>query len=258
MLAQQTHDKLVQMRLHGMARCFHEYLDQGSPKKLSFEERLGMMVDREWDERQDRSLKRRLQLAKLRENACLEDIDYRHPRRLDRSVMERLSTCQWIRNHENIVITGATGLGKTWLSCAFAHKACQEGFTTIFSRVPRLLHELHVARADGSYARLLTRFARTELLVLDDWALTPLAEIERRDILEVVDDRDGRRSTIVTSQLPVAKWHDTIGDPSFADAIMDRIVRNCHRIDLKGTSMRKKHPSDPNHSPRPSNGSSLA
>jgi DNA replication protein DnaC len=244
MLAQQTYDKLVDMKLHGMAHCFRDYLDQGSPKKLSFEERLGMMVDREWDDRQDRSLKRRLHLAKLRESACMEDIDYRHKRGLDRSVMERLATCQWIRNRENIVITGATGLGKTWLSCALAHKACREGFTTVFTRVPRLLHELHVARADGSYARLLSRLARTELLVLDDWALTPLAETERRDVLEVVDDRDGRRSTIVTSQLPVAKWHDTVGDPTLADAIMDRIVHKAHRIELAGKSMRPKQPSD--------------
>ncbi|MEW6748009.1 MAG: IS21-like element helper ATPase IstB [Planctomycetota bacterium] len=246
MLAQQTYDKLVFMKLHDMARAFRDFLDQGTPTQLSFEERLGMLVDREWDERQNRRLTRRLQTAKLRESACVEDIDYRHARHLDRSVMERLATCQWIRNRENVVITGATGVGKTWLSCALAHKACREGFTVLYARLPRLLHHLHVARADGSYVRELTRLARADLLVLDDWGLSPLADTERRDLLEVADDRDGRRSTIVASQLPVAKWHDTVGDPTLADAIMDRLVAKAHRIELAGPTLRpdRKPPAD--------------
>ncbi|MEW6743661.1 MAG: IS21-like element helper ATPase IstB [Planctomycetota bacterium] len=245
MLAEHTYDKLVAMRLHGLAHAFREFLDQGCPAKLSFEERLGLCVDREWQQRQEHSLKRRLQLAQLRENACMEDINYRHPRQLDRSVMERLATCQWIRNQENVIITGATGLGKTWIACALAQKACREGFATYFRRVPRLLRELEIARGDGSYPSLLSRLARADLLVLDDWGLAaPLSLTERRDILEVLDDRDGRRSTLVTSQLPVSAWHDTIGDPTLADAIMDRLIRRAHRIELKGKSMRPEKPAD--------------
>ncbi len=197
-------------------------------------------MDREWTKRQDRRLTNRLKGARLREPACLEDVNYRHPRGLDRSVMQRLTTCQWVKNHEAVLITGATGLGKTWLACALAHQACREGYTALYVRVPRLLHSLTLARADGSYVRELARMARTDLLILDDWGLAPMGEQERHDMLEVIEDRNGLKATIVTSQVPVANWHDTIGDPTIADAILDRLVNRAHRIELKGPSLRRK------------------
>ncbi|MHC4516812.1 MAG: IS21-like element helper ATPase IstB [Planctomycetota bacterium] len=240
MLKEETYEKLILMRLRGMAAGLEELRDQRDNAKLSFDDRLGLIVDREWNERQDRSLRRRLKIAKLREQACMEDIDFHHPRHLDRSVMHGLMTCNWIRNHENIVITGATGLGKTWISCALANKACREGFSSIYTRVPRLLHQLALARADGSYVKQLIRLAKANLLILDDWGLSALSDEERRDMLEILEDRHGLKSTIVASQMPVSKWHDTIGDPTIADAIMDRLINSAHRIKLKGPSMRKK------------------
>jgi len=240
MLNEQTHQKLIDMKLHGIAASFQQYLDEHGKDKLSFDERFGMMVDREFDERQERRLRRRLGIAKLRQQACIEDIDYRHPRNLDRSVIQRLSTCRWIKNHDNVIITGATGLGKTWIACALANKACREGWTAKYTRVPRLLHDLHIARADGSYSKELSRLSKTDVLILDDWGLAPPSDSERRDILEILEDRSGRRSTIVTSQLPVKEWHDNIGDPTIADSILDRLVHNAHRIKLRGKrSMRK-------------------
>jgi len=245
MLNEETHDKLMAMKLYGLAAAFHTYLEQArGPDELSFDERFGILVDREWTDRQDRRLTNRLKGAKLREPACLEDVDYRHPRGLDRSVMQRLTTCQWVKNHEAVLITGATGLGKTWLACALAHQACREGYTALYVRVPRLLHSLTLARADGSYVRELARMARTDLLILDDWGLAPMGEQERHDMLEVIEDRNGLKATIVTSQVPVANWHDTIGDPTIADAILDRLVNRAHRIELKGPSLRKKRGGD--------------
>ena len=245
MLNEETHDKLTAMKLYGLAAAFHTYLEQArGPDELSFDERFGILVDREWTDRQDRRLTNRLKGAKLREPACLEDVDYRHPRGLDRSVMQRLTTCQWVKNHEAVLITGATGLGKTWLACALAHQACREGYTALYVRVPRLLHSLTLARADGSYVRELARMARTDLLILDDWGLAPMGEQERHDMLEVIEDRNGLKATIVTSQVPVANWHDTIGDPTIADAILDRLVNRAHRIELKGPSLRKKRGND--------------
>jgi DNA replication protein DnaC len=241
MLSEETYQKLMSMKLHGMAAAFDEYLKERRHNKLTFDERFGLMVDREWTERQERRLKRRLSGAKLREPACIEDVNYRHPRNLDRSVMQRLSTCRWITEHENVAITGVTGLGKTWLACALAHKACREGFTAIYARVPRLLHALQIARGDGSYIKELARLAKTQVLVLDDLGISPIGDIERRDLLEVLEDRHGVRSTIVTSQIPVKKWHDTIGDPTIADAFLDRLLHRAHRIELKpGPSMRPK------------------
>ena len=240
MLNEQTHQKLMAMKLYGMASSFQEYLDTIDDTALSFEERLGLMVDREWIEREQRRLTRRLQRAKLREQACVEDIDYRHPRNLDRSVLERLASCQWIERHENLILTGPTGVGKTWIGCALANKACREGYSALYARVPRFLHHLHIARADGSFEKQLARLAKTDLLLLDDWGLAPLSDRERRDILEILEDRHNRRSTLVTSQLPVDKWHDHIGEPTIADSILDRLIHNSHRISLKGQSMRKK------------------
>lgn len=239
MLSEETYEKLVSMRMHGLAAAFDEYLKERRHDKLTFEERFGLMVDREWTERQERKLKRRLTGAKLREPACIEDINYRHPRNLDRSVMQRLATCRWIAEHENVVFIGATGLGKTWLACALAQKACREGHTSIYVRVPRLLHALQIARADGTYIKELARLAKTQVLILDDLGISPIGDCERRDLLEVIEDRHGVRSTIVTSQIPVKKWHDTIGDPTIADAFLDRLLHRAHRIELApGPSLR--------------------
>ena len=238
MLNEETHHKLAAMKLHGMAAAFDEHLKDRRHDKLPFEERFGMMVDREWTERQQRRLKRRLSSARLREPACVEDVDYRHPRNLDRSVMQRLSTCRWVAEHENVVIVGATGLGKTWLACALANKACREGHSAIYARVPRLFHALQIARADGSYMKQLSQMAKTDVLVLDDLGLCPIGDVERRDLLEILEDRHAVRSTVVTSQIPVKKWHETIGEPTIADAFLDRLLHRAHRIELKGPSMR--------------------
>jgi DNA replication protein DnaC len=226
------------MRLLGLAGAFADYLQERRPDKLTFEERLGLMVDREWTDRQQRRLSRRLGSAKLREQACVEDINYRHPRNLDRSVMQRLTACRWITEHENVVLTGATGLGKTWLACALAQKACREGYSATYVRLPRLFHALQLARADGSYLKELSRLAKVDVLVLDDLGLTPIGEQERRDLHEVLEDRHGVRSTVVTSQFKVKEWHGLLGDPTLADALLDRLLSRAHRLELKGPSMR--------------------
>jgi DNA replication protein DnaC len=234
MLNEETHHKLMAMKMHGLAAAFEEYLDERRHDKLAFEERFGLMVDREWIERQERRLKRRLRVAKLREQACTEDINYRHPRNLDRSVIQRLTKCKWISDHENVAISGATGLGKTWIACALANKACRDGFSATYTRVPRLMHTLQIAKADGTYMKELARLAKTDVLILDDLGLSPIGEVERRDLLEILEDRHGNRSTIVTSQYPIKKWHDTIGDPTISDAFLDRLLNRAHRIELKG------------------------
>jgi len=240
MLIQQTREKLFRMKLRGMAAALDEQLAHGDFAALSFEERLGFLVDREMTIRQDRSLTRKLQLAKLKVPACVEDIDYRHPRELDKGVMQDLASCRWIAAKRNVIVTAATGLGKTWLGCALGNKACREGYSVIYKRVPRLLEELAVARADGTYLKMLAGLARADLLILDDWALHPLEGTGQHALLEVIDDRTGIRSTLVTSQYPVKKWHDTIGDPSVADALLDRLVGSSTEIALKGESMRRK------------------
>ena len=222
---------------------YHALLEQMTMPdidSLSFDERLGLLVDREMTDRDSKRLKTRLHHAKLRQAACLEDIDYRHPRGLDKALMMRLATCQWVRERHNVLITGPTGIGKTWLACALGHKACREGLSALYLRLPRLLQELPIAKGDGRYGKLMASLAKTDVLILDDWALAPLSDENRRDLLELLEDRHDRRATVVTSQLPVEHWHEALGDPTLADAILDRLVHNAYKIILKGDSMRKR------------------
>jgi len=242
MLTQPTLDKLQTLRLHGMYHALVEQLHMPDIAALTFEERFGLLVDREITERENRRLTTRLRQAKLRQTACIEDIDYRHPRGLDKALMARLTTCQWVREHLNVLITGPTGIGKTWLGCALGHQACRDGLTALYLRLPRFLQELPLAKGDGRYGKLLTTLAKTDVLMLDDWGLAPLSDENRRDLLEIVDDRHDRRATIITSQLPVEHWHDALGDPTLADAILDRLVHNAYKIVLQGESMRKQPP----------------
>jgi DNA replication protein DnaC len=240
MLTEQTFQLLSAMRMLGFARALREQLEGDGYDQLAFDERVAMLVDTEHADRESRKLTRRLQQAKLREKACLEDIDYRHARGLDKATVRRLATCKWVDKHQNVILTGPTGVGKTYIACALADQVCREGMTAIYRRMPRLLHELMVARADGSYAKLLARLAKTDVLVLDDWGIAPLTDQERRDLLEVLEDRHGARATVIATQLPVDAWHGYIGEPTIADAILDRLVHNAHRLDLSGGSMRKK------------------
>ena len=238
MLNQQTLDQLSRMKLKGMAYAYQEQLQQPA-QDLSFEERFGLIVDREWTYREDLRLKRLLKVAKLREPACVEDIDYRHPRGLDRSVLKSIVSCQWITKSQNLILIGPTGSGKTYLACALANQACRLGFMTLYVRISKLLQDFQIAKADGSYAKLLAKLAKLNLLIIDDWGLTPLTPAERRDLLEILDDRYNRGSTLITSQFPISTWHDLIGEPTIADAILDRLVHAAHKITLKGDSMRK-------------------
>ena len=225
-----------------MAAALTEQLHSPECEALSFEERLGLLADRELTLRDDRRMTSRLRRAKLRHpNACIEDIDFRHPRRLDKALIRSLASARWLRERLNILITGPTGVGKSWLACALAHHACRDGFSVLYLRTPRLLHDLAIARGDGRYTMLLAAFAKTDLLVLDDFGLAKLNAENRRDLLEIIEDRYGLRSTVATSQLPVEKWHDAIGDPTLADAILDRLVHSAYQFNLKGESMRKRH-----------------
>lgn len=241
-MLQQTIDKLYKMRLGGMARGIEEQLTRGGAAELSFEERLTLVVDQEWQRRQNQSTERRIKNARLKQPACAADIDYQHPRGLDRVVVQDILTCNWIRAHHNLIITGATGLGKTWLASAFADQACRLGLTATYHRLPRLVHELAIARADGSYLRQLVNLSRVDLLMLDDWALSPLDSQAQHDILEVLDDRAGKGATLVTSQIPTSKWHAMIADPSVADALLDRLLGTAQQITLKDAPSMRKTP----------------
>jgi DNA replication protein DnaC len=239
MLTQQTLDKMNAMKLSGMTEAFQQQLGGGEYARLSFEERLGLLVDNEWTAREQRKLGRRLRKAKLRYPASLEDVDFKHPRALDRQQVLSLGNCGFIQSRHNLLITGPTGIGKSYLACAFVERACRRGYNALYLRLPRLLQQLAVARGDGSYARILERLARLDLLAIDDWLLAPLRDPERRDLVEVIEDRSERASTLIASQLPGKDWHAAIGDPNLADAICDRLLHNAHRLDLKGPSMRR-------------------
>ena len=240
MLKHPTLDKLHALKLTGMAAALADQSATTDIQELTFEERLGLLVDREMTERDNRRMSSRLRRAKLRHTAILEDIDYRHSRGLDKGLVQSLAGCQWVKEHLNVLITGPTGVGKTWLACALAHKACREGYTAQYVRLTRLMRELTIAKGDGQYAKLLTNLAKVDVLILDDWGLMKLNAENRRDLLEVLEDRHGRRSTIATSQLPIEEWHGVIGDATLADAILDRLVHNAYKINLRGESMRKR------------------
>jgi DNA replication protein DnaC len=241
MLTTPTLDKLHGLRLPAMARAWEDQQQQADVATLAFDERLGLLVDAEWLARENKRLARALREAKLKlPQACVEDIDYPARRELDKAVVRQLATCRWIAEHQNVLVTGATGTGKSFLACALAQQACRRGYRAYYRRASRLFDDLRLARADGTYGRVLARLARLDVLVVDDWGLAPVQDQERRDLLEILEDRYGSRSMIVTSQLPPAQWHDHLGEPTVADAICDRLLHNAHRLVLKGPSRRKE------------------
>lgn len=246
MLNQPTIDKLLAMRLEPMVETWRSFEQDENAAPLSFEEKLALMVDHLWTWRQNQALERRLRYAKLKGNACVEDIDYRASRNLDRTLMRSLATDSgWVTRHENIFLVGPTGVGKSWLACALAQKACRDGYLVLYTRAAALFRDLALARADGSLRYLLARLGRVDVLVVDDWAMAPMQDAERRDFWEIAEERCLTRSTILTSQLPVAQWHEQIGDATIADGILDRLVHNAHRIELRGESMRKMRAKKP-------------
>jgi len=238
-LTQPTLQRLQEMKLEGMAEALAQQMEQPDVQALPFEERLGLLVDHEWTYRRNRRLKRLLSQAKFRMSACMEDINYRVPRGLDHGVMRSLAACQWIQAGRNALVTGPTGVGKTYIACALGHAACRQGFRTRYYRVPRLLFDLTVAKGDGSYPTFMNRLVKVHLLILDDWGMTPLSTTEGRELLEIIEERYDRASTIVASQLPLDQWYQAIDDPTVADAILDRLVHNAHKITMKGESMRR-------------------
>jgi len=238
-LTNQTIDRLHQMKLTGMAQALADQIKNTDFNDYSFEERLGLLVEHEWTYRQNKRLAILLKQAKLRLGACMEDIDYVHPRGLNRGLMKSLANCQWVNAHQNVIITGPTGIGKTFIACALANAACRLAFTARYYRLPRLLQDMALARADGTYSKVLSRLAKTDLLILDEWGMAPFNDMQGRDLLELVDDRHQLHSTIIVGQIPMEQWHQLLPDPTVADAILDRLVHNAHKIKLDGESMRK-------------------
>lgn len=239
MLNEPTMQKLYEMKLNGMAEAYEEQRSQSRLGDLSFEERFAMLVERQWMWKENRALARRLGHAKLKQPACIEDLKFRASRGLNRSQINQLAGCDWVTYHQNIIVTGPTGCGKTFVACALAQKACREGYRTVYFYAAKLFRQLAMANADGSIGKLLAKLARAQVLVVDDWGIPKISEQQYRDFLELVDDRHGLGATIITSQFAVEDWHQTIPDPTVADAILDRIVHNAHRIELGGGTMRK-------------------
>ena len=242
MLTQQTLEQLYDMRLHGMADAWQEQQQQPRAADLSFDERLAMLVERQWLWKENRALATRLKYAGLRHDACLENIDFRHPRGLQRAVINQLASGQWIRHHHHCLITGPTGVGKSYLACALAHKACRDGFRALYYYLPKLVRQLMTAQADGTLPRLLKKIARVDILVVDDWGLVELRPDQHRLFLEILEDRQGIGALLLTSQYPVDTWHERIADPTVADAMLDRLLNNAYTIELKGDSLRTKKP----------------
>ena len=243
MLTEPTTEKLKAMRLEGMTAAWQEQRAQPQLASLSFDERLGLLVDAEWQHRENARVSRALREAKLKmSQACIEDVDYPPRRELDKAVVRQLASCRWVQDHQSILITGATGTGKSYLACALAQQACRKGFRAVYRRAPRLFEELALARADGTYPRALARFSRFNVLIIDDFAIAPVTDTQRSDLLELLEDRYGARATVVTSQLEPTHWHDYLAEPTLADAICDRLLNNAHRLALKGPSRRKEDP----------------
>jgi DNA replication protein DnaC len=240
MLIEETIQKLIAMKMPTMAQATRDLLESAPSNQLSFEDKLGLVVDREWSERDNRRVARRIKEAHLAAGACLEAIDCDPARGLDKAVVSQLMTCQWAKQRQNIIVTGATGTGKSYLASALAEAVCRKGMRALFVRVPRIVEELAVARASGAYASTLAKISRLDVVILDDFLLAPMKDAERRDLLEVLEDRYGRASTIITSQMPTKTWHDALNDPTIADAICDRVLHNAHLLELHGPSMRKK------------------
>ncbi len=246
MLIEQTVQTLNALRLPGMATAFAEQQTSAASMNLSFDERFALLVDREYTWRENRRVSRLLREAKLKvSQACIEDVQYGAGRKLDKSLIAQLASCQWIHAHQNLILTSATGCGKTWLACALGNAACRQGLSVVYVRAPRLFEELRIAHGDGSFSKRLSALAKADLLILDDWGLASLDQSGRNDLLEVLDDRVGTRSTVITSQLPVEHWHAYLNDPTLADAILDRVLHSAHKLPLAGESLRKTEKAKP-------------
>ncbi|MBX3188116.1 MAG: IS21-like element helper ATPase IstB [Labilithrix sp.] len=247
MIIEETIQKMLELKMHGMAKATRELLESAPTQQLPFEDKLGLIVDREWSERDNRRVSRRIKEARLTTQASLDAVDCDSARGLEKTVIKQLMTCQWAKSKQNVLVTGATGTGKSFLGAALAESACRHGLRALFVRVPRLVEDLAVARASGSYSSALARLSRIDVLVLDDFLLAPMKDAERRDLLEVLEDRYERAATVITSQMSSKTWHAALGDPTIADAICDRLVHNAYEIALRGPSMRKKKASAQNH-----------